>query len=454
MSTPQNLIMITLDCVRPDHLGCYGYKGVDTPSTDQLAKEGVLFEQTICQAPNTWISHASIFTGCYPNKHGIRNNYDRLSSNVVTLAEELKEAGYKTAGFPAHTLVGSARGFDRGFEYFNEDEEDFKFKSDTKGARYNRDWDSTFNKISSWIKNNMSSNFFLWIHYMGTHEGPTGNLFLPDEYKKRYSAFGQFYDGKISYADKVCVLQLVNLLKEMNLYKNTAIVIFSDHGEELTEDRAVHNDNLFDNTMRIPWIIRAPNKVFSGKRIKNITGSVDFMPTILDILGLWENRNKELSQLINGKTLLPLISNGEGTTILDRFIYMENLSKGFIGIRSEKWKLILKNSDNSTSNNRNSRFKRFGERLSKLKCLKGMIRPNLHVTRKFLTTENVYGLYDLENDPVEHDDVSKENPDILQNMLEVIGGIINDDDAQVERDAMSKEEQEEIEKTLKNLGYL
>ncbi len=118
MKKPKAIVVVTLDCVRPDHLGAYGYRGVDTPFMDLVAKEGALFENAIAQAPNTWVSHASIFTGCNPYRHGMRTYYTVISEEVGTLAEMLSKSGYATAAYPAHTLVGPERGYNRGFRSF------------------------------------------------------------------------------------------------------------------------------------------------------------------------------------------------------------------------------------------------------------------------------------------------------------------------------------------------
>ena len=114
----RNLVLITLDCVRPDFLGCYGCQDVHTPSLDRMAARGVVFEQAITQAPNTWVSHAGILTGCYPPQHGLRTPYDCMVPGIPTLASILSSAGYRTAGFPGNDLAGSRMGFGAGFDLF------------------------------------------------------------------------------------------------------------------------------------------------------------------------------------------------------------------------------------------------------------------------------------------------------------------------------------------------
>ena len=115
-----DLVIITLDCVRPDFLGCYGCQRVRTPTLDRLAAKGAVFELALSQAPNTWVSHAGIMTGLYPPRHGLRSPYDQLSPAVTTLASLLADHGYCSAGFPGNDLVGSRAGFHRGFDLYFE----------------------------------------------------------------------------------------------------------------------------------------------------------------------------------------------------------------------------------------------------------------------------------------------------------------------------------------------
>ena len=228
MNPPKAVIMVTLDCVRPDHLGCYGYKGVDTPNMDRIAQDGVVFEQAICQAPNTWVSHGAILTGCNPYKNGVRTPSTILSEQVVTLAEAFSEAGYVTAAFPAHTLVGPARGFNRGFDLFDLDESEFLHSSAASENKFYRDWETMWAKAKTWMSA-QKKPFFIWLHYMGTHWEPHEALSLPVEYQRNYSAYGQFFDGKISWADKECIGEIEDFLNESGLTDDSVFAI-AGHG--------------------------------------------------------------------------------------------------------------------------------------------------------------------------------------------------------------------------------
>ncbi len=200
VDSPDNLVLLTLDCVRADRLGCYGYQGTETPHINALATQGVLFEQAVTHAPNTWVAHASIFTGCNPYNHGLRSPYQRLGRNVQTLAERLAHCGKRTAGFPGNTLVGRSTELDRGFQYFDEDHFDSPVR--IQNIAWRRNWKATIERTRRWILESREP-FFIWLHYIDTHHLP--EIDLPEYYRHNYSPNHQYYDGKISFMDEVCV---------------------------------------------------------------------------------------------------------------------------------------------------------------------------------------------------------------------------------------------------------
>ena len=455
MKNAKRIVFITLDCVRPDHLGCDGYQGVDTPNIDSIAQNGVIFEQAICQAPNTWVSLASIFTGCNPYKSGVRTPYHKLNANVRTIAEVLRDDGYVTAGFPGHTLVGSGRGFDRGFNFFDEDEEDFKYESGMRGFRFYRNWDSTFTKIKECLKSHKGQKLFLWIHYMETHWEPGNYLSLPKFYQEKYSPVGQFYDGKISYADEQCISSLFSLFKDLGIFDETIFVIFSDHGENLEEIElpgSGHNNNLFDSVMRIALIIKAPNIIPEGVKIKNIVSSTDIMPTVLDCVNIWSEVKSQL-QYMDGISLLKICQSQENI-INNRKVYIENIPKGYIGIRTEKFKLIL-----HREVKRSIVSKLYG-RLFKYLGGSKIIGTKLHaplldvmaIQNSLLNLDSVYGLYNLEADPGEKRDLSDEETMVNFMLLNELQKLLSNQKYQ--SDSLNPGERQKIEDTLRELGYL
>jgi arylsulfatase A-like enzyme len=254
----KNIVLITLDCVRPDHIGCFGYKNVNTSIMDQLARKGIIFEQAFSQAPNTWVSLASIFTGCNPTKHDLHTPYDKISGKTPTMAETLSKNGYYTIGFPAHGLVGKIADFHRGFNFFYDD--NLKFDSKIKDVKWGSNWKKVLEIANTEIRKNDQKPLFIWFHYMNTHHFPENSIPLPYLYRFRFSSKWQYYDGKISYADKNCIKNIVKLLKKNGIFEDTIIIIFSDHGEELENNKFPKHDNLlYDDVLRILFLISAPD---------------------------------------------------------------------------------------------------------------------------------------------------------------------------------------------------
>jgi len=187
-----DIVLISLDCVRPDFLGCYGCHAVRTPHLDRMAARGVVFDLAVSQAPNTWVSHAGIFTGCYPPVHGLRSPYDAILEDVPTLAGILQSCGYTTAGFPGNDLVGSRMGFARGFDLFFEEYRDRPTQrepgdfpagaapgneaSTGVSANTRNDWEEVLEAAAGWLSREKEP-VFLWLHYLETHHLP--DLLLP-----------------------------------------------------------------------------------------------------------------------------------------------------------------------------------------------------------------------------------------------------------------------------------
>ena len=332
-SSFQNLVMITLDCVRPDFLGCYGNTRVRTPNIDRLASRGAVFEQAVSQAPCTWVSHAGIFTGTFPPTHGLRSPFGVLSPRVPTLAEVLSEAGFKTSGFPANELVGSRTGLGRGFNFYYED-----FKGErTTGPTANRrnSWSDTLSAASERFSIQKGERFFSWFHYLDTHHLPECDL--PEYYRTEFRQDWQFYEGKISYADENCVGRVLSLLEEQGLHRDTLVVVFADHGETLGGDGCPRaNERMRDTVRRVPLIFSSPGGKGTAGRIARQARTVDIMPTILDLLKIPRPRWPRM----DGKNLFePEIPTNHNTSLA----YAENFPQGMASIRTEEWKLVRKN---------------------------------------------------------------------------------------------------------------
>lgn len=366
----RNIVLVTLDCVRADRLGCYGYPGVETPNLDRLAALGVLFQEAVTQAPNTWVAHGTIFTGCYPPVHGLRTPQSTLSPHVITVAEWFSAHGWATAAFPGTTLVGRVHGFHRGFQLFDDKWEEARQSS---GGRvlWRKNWKQALGKAFEWIQKS-GEPFLVWLHYIDTHHFPT--VELPEYYRSRFSPRWQYYDGKVSRADEECVGEIESFLESNGLWERTIVAVFADHGEQLEEDgRPVHDGELREDVLRVPLIIAGEGTWASGgKRICLPVGLVDLFPTLCHLCGL------EPPAGIQGLSLADegfLAKGGMQTRIL----YCENWPKGFVAARTSQWKLVLQ--------------VEVGDEIA-------------------LNRPKVIGLFNLRSDPKEVNDVSEIYPDV------------------------------------------
>ncbi|MBI1785400.1 sulfatase-like hydrolase/transferase [Candidatus Sumerlaeota bacterium] len=276
-----NVVLITLDTTRPDHLGCYGAANARTPNIDALAARGVLFRNAFCQVPMTLPSHTSILTGLYPHHHGVRlNGPYRLADNIPTLAEILKTNGYTTAAFVSAFVLDSQFGLDRGFDVYDD-----AITRRAEGDAERRGGE-TEALAERWLAHvHGGPPFFLWLHLFDPH--------MPYDPPPPYAE--QFkddpYDGEIAYADE-CVGKIVAALKQDGVEDSTMIVFTADHGEGLGEHgELTHSLFIYDTTLRVPLIIVPPSGMSAGvwkkgSRAEGLAQSVDIAPTILDTLTL------------------------------------------------------------------------------------------------------------------------------------------------------------------------
>jgi len=225
---PPNVLLITIDTLRADHLGCYGYRQIRTPNIDSLALEGVRFEKAYTPVPITLPAHAAIFTGSYPMRTGIHDfSGNRLSSDQTTLASLLRSQGYATAGIVGSAVLDSRFGLNRGFDFYY-DHFDFSRLDETNLDSMERPGNVVVDQGLTWLSHNYAKRFFLWIHLYDPHYPYRP----PAPYNEQYKA--QPYDGEIAFADAQ-VGRVLRFLRQKKFYENTLIVLAGDHGEGLGE---------------------------------------------------------------------------------------------------------------------------------------------------------------------------------------------------------------------------
>lgn len=347
-----NVILIVIDALRVDHLGCYGYIRNTSLNIDKFSKEGVLFSHAFSHGSSTWISVPSIFTSLYPSVHKVFKLGAPLVKEFITLPEILQKKGYITAAFVRPQLKTITN-------FIPE-----RFKSCYIAPVGMHTYDIT-NKVCNWLKMNYSKQFFLYIHPNVSLHGsqlPYSKIFDKEEedikfrnflkkplkisnWKESFCAFKSpeldkllyymisQYDDNIRYIDDQ-IKSILEELDKLGLTDNTMVILTSDHGEEFLEHREFfHGTQLYDELIHVPLIMRLPKIIPQGKVVSNLVRHIDIMPTILNILGI------SSPGFIQGINLMPLIQ-GKNNLKLDIFSEVRSGRSYLEGIRTEKWKAI------------------------------------------------------------------------------------------------------------------
>jgi choline-sulfatase len=323
---PPSVLLVTLDTVRADHLGCYGYSQIETPALDHLAAEGLRFASAYAQAPITLPSHTVILTGTYPMFNGVRDfTSSGLRANTPTLAEIFQRHGYRTAAFVSSFVLNSMWGLDRGFEVYDDN-----VGAGKDGARdvflLERRGDRTVDRTLDWLNLRAGRPFFVWLHLYDPHSPYRP----PEPYRTRYS--GRPYDGEIAFDDSQ-VARVIARLRSLDVYENTLIVILGDHGESLGEHgESEHGFFVYNATLRIPLILKLPGKKIKGRVLSEPVGTIDVAPTVVQICKL----PAEESRTFQGHSLLG--TGGETRPREEKAVYAESYysrnSFGWCALRS------------------------------------------------------------------------------------------------------------------------
>jgi arylsulfatase A-like enzyme/Flp pilus assembly protein TadD len=272
-----NLLLVTIDTLRADHVGVYGAANARTPTLDALAARGARFEHAQSPVPLTGPSHATILTGLYPPVHGVRDNVVfALDPSHKTLATRLKVQGYHTAAFVAAYPVAAAFGFRQGFDRFSEN---FK-ESPISGAGAQRPANEVVDDALGWLATHGSGGpFFVWMHLYDPH----APYDPPEPYRTDFA--GRLYDGEIAFADAQ-LGRVFEWLRSSGHEKDTVVAVLADHGESLGEHgELTHAVLIYEATLHVPFLLAGPG-VPQGVIVAARVTTVDVAPTLLRLLGL------------------------------------------------------------------------------------------------------------------------------------------------------------------------
>jgi arylsulfatase A-like enzyme len=336
--TRPNVVLITIDTLRADHLTCYGYARPTSPRIDAFAGGAVLFEHVCCQSSQTLPSHASILIGTNPRSHKVISHESFVDENITTLAEMLKRCGYKTAAFISSHALDSKYGLDQGFDTYWEVHKQFAIPA--RQIQKAQENSATTDAVIDWLGGAAGSEFFLWVHWFDPHrpyDPPSRYLrefaggyagmatsdadFIMKVWRERIDLAPEDvshlvgrYDGEVAFTDAQ-VGRVLDDLAARGLLDNTIVVITADHGEILYEHEYYfgHDIGLYEECIMIPLIMHVPGHGRPGARLSPLVQSLDIMPTLLEVLGV------DPPEDLEGKSLLPLMGGATQSTVVFAF---------------------------------------------------------------------------------------------------------------------------------------
>lgn len=350
---PRGIVLITIDTLRADHCSALGHGRPTTPFLDSLAADGVLFRQAYAASSWTAPSMASLFTGLYPREHGVRHGavtrgsepdiagQEVLAERFVTIAEALKEQGYRTFGVSCNGHMTRDTGFAQGFDFFE--------------SNWFEECPAPNVAVELWRDEiETSGRFFLWVHYFDPHVPYTARSPWIEQYgtpRERADEWGgtqledlhlrireirkdpaaaaalrDLYDSEIARCDSF----VEQLFRSIRIDERDLVIVTSDHGEEFLEHRGLgHGDTLYEEVVRVPLIVRFPGGRFGGTTIDAPVENRNVAATVADILG---------GPAVAGTSLFPLI-RGEESAADAVFLELDR-GMSLTAVRRDGWKLI------------------------------------------------------------------------------------------------------------------
>jgi len=436
------IILISIDTLRADHLGVYGYERDTSPNIDSLAAESAMFANVYATSPWTLSSHVSLLTSLNCVSHQVYLDNEKMDPDLVTVAEMLRVNDYYCSAFTGGGFVSAVFGFSDGFDSYYERTDEVLLD---KAAELN------FRDVARWIDSNKNKNYFLFIHTYQPHDpyacpAPYKTMFLSENSKWSHINLNGYlggknaifkelpederqniidlYDAEIRYTDEKLIGPLIQKLKELALYDQTMIIFTSDHGEEFYDHGGWgHGHSLYDESLKVPLLIKFPESKYSGSKVENIISFVDVVPTILDEMGINSSRYD-----LDGKSLIPIL---EGKDKKDR-IFLSDVGENILNMHlpqkiatnEGKTKLIL----NKTIHRENREFFRFPPPSTK-----------------------AVELFDLSSDPLENSNIVDQESSLANRIIDRIEEIYKSAKRKKTGQAVLDEE---LKKQLRALGYI
>jgi len=466
----KNLLVLLVDTLRADHLGCYGYARETSPRIDAFAREGTLFENAATPKPKTSPAVASLFTGTWPQTHRVHAARTELLEENVTLAETLKQGGFTTFGISANTNINKTLGYGQGF-----DELRWMVRVELKnGTTIDNHAGQLASQVILWLQQHRDERFFAYVHLIDPHspyrpppayaemfqgdeldgrlgssdqEAPSkhyidrieNSVYLPeagfnlDEYVARY-------DGEIRFTDDA-IGEILDALDRLGLSDSTAVVFLSDHGESVIEHHAYFNHGLFpyEEQVHVPLVLRGPG-IAAGQRRTEQVSLVGLMPTLLDLVGVSPPQQVEADSFAGLLRADVPAQEGPPTLLSAR----EQIATMTWGLRTNRWKYLFNPGKRSLA--KATRFLNLawpGKRLA----------YTVADIRNYQLEEE---LYDLHADPLEVENLAYRQPALSEQLRDRMQALRSASEPVngAPRLFSSREFSEEAQKDLMRLGYL
>lgn len=362
-----NALLIIVDTLRADHIGPYGASDVSTPALDALAADAVVFEKAFAHSSWTRPSIATILTSLYAASHAVMHKTDLLPDEVTTIAEAMREAGYRTSGFVTNINMAPSFNFEQGFDTYRYLAPNFFFGATDSGSKlslysamrlirerflskskyvyhYYQDGETVNDASLPWLDGNAKDPFFTLVHYMDPHDPyfeipyngkAVARVNTPHPSPDRAGELRELYVDNIEYVDGF-LGRLFGRLAKLGLYDDMLIVVTADHGEEFYEHGGWwHGTTLYDEQIHVPLIVKLPNNARAGQRVAGLAGLVDVMPTMLAAVGVTAPPQTQGRDLFGGGSVPDAV-------------YAEEDHEGNVlaSVRTPEWKLIVANESN------------------------------------------------------------------------------------------------------------